>query len=123
MIRQAQRYLNKMVLFSFVVLLFACETLPEDVLFRKIKIGSTKPEVLEILGSPAKKERKFGREWWYYRLEVGEALKNRMVVFDGGKVIYAGRVTLPKHEKSPELIDKEHDISNQGFELLPPKSE
>lgn len=105
------------------MLFLACETLPEDVLFRRVQIGSSKPEVLEILGSPAKKERKFGREWWYYRLEVGEALKNRMVVFESGKVIYAGRVTLPKYEKNPDQIDKEHEISNQGLELFPQKAE
>ena len=110
----------------FVVLvtqLPACRTVPPNVDFRRVKIGDTKPEVVEIIGSPRREERKYGRDWWYYQFEIDDKVRNRMIVFEKGKVIYAGRVTTPAFVRDVESIDKENEISNQGLELSPPKDE
>ena len=104
--------------------MISCVTIATEIEdFKRIRIGNEKIDVVEIVGNPNRKERKHDRDWWYYQFYYNGKKFNRLVVFENGRVIYAGRVTAPKYEKDANVIDQQHEISNKGLEMLPPPAE
>jgi outer membrane protein assembly factor BamE (lipoprotein component of BamABCDE complex) len=97
------------------VCLIGCETLTPRQEFRQLRLGMEKGEVTDIVGSPIREERRADKDWWYYQFKEGGRKFERMVVFAEGRVVYAGRVTLPKYIKEAEKIDKDHDIGDMGL--------
>jgi outer membrane protein assembly factor BamE (lipoprotein component of BamABCDE complex) len=79
-----------------LLFLLACQTTSEVFAFKKLKLGMEKGEVIEVIGNPMRKERKEQRDWWYYTFYEEGLRFDRMVVFENGKMIYAGRVTKKK---------------------------
>ena len=88
--------------------------------FASLRLKMEKGEVTDLIGSPTHLERRYGKDWWYYTLVEGRKKYDRMVVFQDGVVVYAGRVTAPKFVKDPDKIDTEHDIGDKGLQTPAP---
>lgn len=99
-------------IFLVFIFLIGCQTTSDIVAFKKLQKNMEKGEVLEIIGTPIRKERKYQRDWWYYSFYEGENKFERMVVFDSGKLIYAGRVTTKKGTAA-EDIDSLNERTNE----------
>jgi len=103
----------RILVFIFIFVLTSCQTTTEFYDFKKLRKGMEKGEVIETIGVPVRKDRKDQRDWWYYRF-YEEGLKfERMVVFDSGKLIYAGRVTVRKGTDNSNQIDQLNERTNE----------
>jgi len=108
--------MKKIVFFIVFIFLTACQTFSEFHDFKKLQKGMEKGEVIENIGAPIRKDRKFQRDWWYYQFyEQGNKFE-RMVVFENGKLIYAGRVTTKKGataEEFDQLNERTNELAPQ----------
>lgn len=100
----------------FSLFLLACQTSNDLATFKKSQLGMDKGQIIDILGDPNRKERKDGRDWWYYIIYENNYNYERMVVFENGKVIYSGRVTTPKFIKEAKKVDDENDKTTKSLE-------
>jgi outer membrane protein assembly factor BamE (lipoprotein component of BamABCDE complex) len=108
----------KFIILSLIglFLLISCQTPSEVFYFKKLRLGMEKGEIVELLGVPVRKERKSQRDWWYYTFYEEGLRFDRMVVFENGKVIYAGRVTKKKGNQS---AIEEDELNQKTNELKP----
>jgi outer membrane protein assembly factor BamE (lipoprotein component of BamABCDE complex) len=88
----------------------ACQTTPfQD--FTKVQNNMTKDEVLNLLGSPLRTERRDGKEKWAYRFWSGDD-KNvenlRQVTFFNGKVVSFGE-DVEEEKRLKQIQDDDSD--------------
>jgi outer membrane protein assembly factor BamE (lipoprotein component of BamABCDE complex) len=94
----------------------ACQTtsLLQD--FKRVRLGMDKDNIIETVGNPEREERRDSRDWWYYSSFENQTKYERMVVFQDGKVIYAGRVTTPSYVIDADKVDKHNELINKAVE-------
>jgi hypothetical protein len=84
--------------------------------FKHVRLGMDKFDLVETLGDAQRKERRNGKEWWFYTVYENKQKYERLVVFENNKVIYAGRVATPKDFKDADLVDKQNELTNKALE-------
>ncbi len=85
------------LLFLFLVSVVSCtHTQKESV--RKLEVGMSKADVLEVMGNPTRTNRSHGSDRWVYEYEVNGQKEVTEVYFQEGKASYFGK---PKDPKSP----------------------
>lgn len=91
-----------LVLFS----LLGCQTITFRK-FEKVQSGMNKSEVIDLIGGPNRARRWQGKDRWTYRFpETPEGPQIREILFENGKVVYAG------DKLSPRLSADEQDQAN-----------
>ncbi len=81
------------VLISTLALVVGCASEPTIDQFRQVKRGMPKYDVLELVGEPIRVRRARGQDRWTYQFRRDDGVvAEREVVFDEGKVVYAGLV-------------------------------
>jgi hypothetical protein len=103
-------------LLAATLVVTACQTDSFNHDFKHLRLGMDKSDVVETVGTAQREERKDGREWWYYTAYEDREKVERMVVFDNGKVIYAGHLAVPHYVKDARLIDRKNEQSNKAIE-------
>lgn len=84
------RFREIFVLVGLFVLAFsACTTAPIKE-FPRVKLGMEKGQVIEIVGSPRRTDRRLSADIWTYRFYENEKPIEKMVIFKEGKVQYCG---------------------------------
>lgn len=104
---------------STVLAAVGCETLTVRQSFGQLAVGMEKGEVAEMIGNPIRRDRKYEKDWWYYQIVDGDKILDRMVVFKDGRLVYAGRVTVPNFVKEADKVDQDHDIGDKGLQTNP----
>lgn len=83
---------NIVLLLSVLLSVWGCTQLPKPAEnFERIKRGMPKYDVLELLGTPRRSERVKGQDHWTYVFHTKTGYVERVVLFEDGKVIYAGK--------------------------------
>ena len=77
---------NRFILYICLLILCACVTSSHQ-LFRQVKVGDHKSDVLEILGSPQKTHRHKDQDIWTYQLVDQNQESQQMIIFENNKVI------------------------------------
>ncbi len=103
------------LLFSLCVVLISCQTNMARQ-FDKIKPGTDKDAVLDLLGNPRAITRMAGEDRWYYMYYNDETRQQREVHFKDGLVIYSGEKKKPTPEIDPVVIDKKNAEVEKKFE-------
>ncbi len=81
----------RILLISTFLLLMSCQlwTSRQDE-FNDVQLGMTKPQVIEVLGSPSWSDRKNGEDRWIYFLDPQNRSSERLVYFKKGVVSRKG---------------------------------
>ena len=105
------------LLISTSLLLASCQlwTTRQDE-FNQVQIGMTKPEVIEVLGSPSWSDRKEGEDRWIYFLDPQDRSSERLVYFKEGIVSRKGlrdKPTLTAEEMEAIKKDRPKTYTHQ----------
>lgn len=71
--------------------------------FNQVRVGMSKQDVIETLGSPSWSERKEGEDLWIYFLDPQDRSKEKIVYFADGMVVGKG------DRKTPAITAEEAD--------------
>jgi outer membrane protein assembly factor BamE (lipoprotein component of BamABCDE complex) len=71
--------------------------------YEKLKLGMDKSEVIEIMGSPRKVERRQSQDHWVYKFYQDQQWYEKEVRFKEGKAIYLGEFQKPD-EPTPKHV-------------------
>lgn len=82
--------------------------------FEKVKPGMEKPEVLDIVGSPDRRQRWHGMDRWTYIYFEKDRREEKEIHFDEGKATYVGARVAP--EISAEEQDTMNDDANRAVQ-------
>jgi outer membrane protein assembly factor BamE (lipoprotein component of BamABCDE complex) len=108
------RFLSRLIyLAAFFVFSVGCQT-NELKQYEKLKVGMDKADVLGIMGSPKRTERRRGVDRWNYSFYQENQLYDKEVQFQNGSATYVGELTKP--EISADDQDKMNADSNKAVE-------
>lgn len=82
--------------------------------YEKLKLGMDKDEVLNVMGSPVRSERKHGLDQWTFRFYHQDQLYLKQVNFTDGKASYIGEPL--KSEVAAEEVDRANEANNRALE-------
>lgn len=99
--RQVSRIFLAILCSLSLVFLVACATAPIES-FPKIKNGMQKGDVIELIGSPHKTERKDGVDIWQYTFYEREKPVAKIIYFKENRVSYAGAPLTEENFKSSQ---------------------
>lgn len=108
----------KRALFSItlIFMLFATSACQTNDLkeFEKLKLGMDKDEVLGIMGSPRRSERRLGQDRWTYVFYNQGQLHQKSVLFDENKASYVGDPIQPAVSAAEQ--DQKNEVENAALE-------
>lgn len=107
--------MTRLLLFSVCILAISCQTNMARQ-FDKIKPGSDKDKVLDLMGNPRTITRMDGEDRWYYLYYQDDIRQQREVHFHNGLVVYAGEKKKPIPEIDPVAIDAKNEELNKHME-------
>lgn len=92
---------------------FGCQSKPIEQ-FDSLKVGMTKADVLESLGSPRRIDRRQGQDRWTYEMIKEQNQELRELRFSEGRLTYLGPYQSP--QVSADEIDRKNEASNLALE-------
>jgi len=100
-----------------MLLLAACSSLPVQTALERVQVGMSKPEVLEVAGSPKRTYREHSQDHWIYVYFENDREIHRVVVFEAGKV---AKVHRPRAKVSwdKEIEGLGSPRSDSGFKSI-----
>lgn len=84
--------------------------------YEKLKVGMDKGEVLEIMGSPRRCERRQSQDRWTYVFYQNQMEHQKEIQFFEGRANYIGSLRMP--EISAHQRDQSNEASNLEIEAL-----
>ena len=81
--------------------------------FKHLRMNMNKGEVVDIAGNPSRREHIQDKDWWYYNNSEQGQNADRLVVFNEGKLIYAGRVVAVPTKTNPDKDDAKINATNE----------
>lgn len=83
--------------------------------FSRLRKGMDKGDVTDKAGNPVRREHWQDKDWWYYSVFENRSRVERLVVFQNGKLIYAGKI-IPRTVSDAEADDLRIQRANEELD-------